>query len=1020
MRTTAPRALLAIVLLAIAMRAMPLRAENVAKKSINVKLSGQLLRDSRQNPVDEWHFLRTSRSEGPIATRRWMRDGRYVSLGKYGDDLFGQGLIGFIFRKVPTDLAPFVAVATREWSLGLKFRSGDVTLAPGPDHAVVIGWRSPATGKISMKGEFTHGQKCCGVNSQINWYVERGVAPNPKDGFKATTLAKGTSDFGNSSTDGKFQIDNQTIKAGEFVYFVVDAKADGTGTPHHGDLTRFHVAIKMTDAVPEKPPRFEKDIRPILAAKCFDCHGKETQESRLDLRSLAALLRGGEQGPAIVRGHPERSYLVDLIERGEMPPEKGTRLTPSERSLLRRWIRAGAPANEKVGDIKSLSSITDEDRNYWAFQTPVKAKLPTVVASDRIRTPIDRFVLAALEAKGLSFSPEIDRVGLIRRAYFDLIGLPPTLREVDAFVADKRPDAYERLVDRLLASPQYGERWGRHWLDAAGYVDVRLFDGDASTIYFNDGMWRYRDYVFRSHNRDKPWDRFITEQLAGDGLVDWKRAERFTPETVELLTATSYLRNIEDHTSEPQYGVKQRYDVLFGLMEMVSTSLLGMTMECSRCHNHKFDPVLQRDYYRLMAYFESAYNVHNWKKPQDRWLPDVSPKEKAAIDQHNAALNTQISILQKQHKRVASAGQKDRAAEIQSQIQQLTKRKRSYGKIQALFDVGAPPTSRVLRRGDFKALGISIRPGGLEVVGRSLTSQSSNSGHSRLELAKWLTQKTHPLTPRVIVNRAWHHHFGVGIVATPGNFGRSGSGVTNRQLLDWLAADFVERGWSLKQLHRQIMISTVYRQVSRRPANLQAKGERLDPDNKLLWRMNLRRLESEIVRDAVLAASRSLDLSQGGAPVMLTTPSDGLSMIKRAKNTTDHQRRSVYLLARRVYPLKFLEIFDSPIMSINCTQRKNSATVLQSFAFLNSSFLAEQANQLGARLATSERAIERVYDLILSRRPDQQERIVCKKFLSDQVKIYTDEGRAPEAARSKAFADLCQMLLSTNEFLYVD
>ena len=767
--------------------------------------------------------------------------------------------------------------------------------------------------------------------------------------------------------------------------------------------------------------RFETDIRPILAANCFKCHGAETQESRLDLRTLASLLQGGEQGPAIVRGHPEQSYLIDLVERGEMPPGKAAQLSARQRSLLRQWIRAGAPADEVVSDVQPLTSISDEDRSYWAFQTPLKSELPKVAATDRIRSPIDRFVLAKLEAKGLTFSQEINRVGLMRRAHFDLIGLPPTPEEVGAFAANTTPGAYERLLDRLLAAPQYGERWGRHWLDVAGYVDVRLFDGDASTIYLNEGMWRYRDYVFRAHNEDKPWDHFITEQLAGDGLVDWQAAETFTPEFVELLTATSYLRNIEDHTSEPQYGVKQRYDVLFGLMEMVSTSLLGMTMECCRCHNHKFDPLPQRDYYRFMAHFESAYNVHNWKKPQERWLPDVAPKERTAIDQRNVELDTQIAELEKQRKQAESETKTDRVAELQTQINKLTAQKKSYGKIQALFEVGDAPFSRVLRRGDYQALGIAVRPGGLEVVGHTVAPiDPVDKAHPRLALAKWLTQPAQPLTPRVIVNRAWHHHFGVGLVATPGNFGRSGSGVTNRELLDWLAADFVEHGWSLKRLHKQIMTSTVYRQAARRPADAQALAERVDPENKLLWRMNLRRLESEVVRDAVLAVSGSLDLRQGGEPVMLTTPSDGLSMIKRQANTTDHQRRSVYLLARRVYPLKFLEIFDAPIMSINCTRRTNSATVLQSFAFLNSSFLAQQASELGARLAESDRAVERAYGLILSRRPNEHELPACQAFLTDQIKIYIAEAMNEAAARSKALSDLCQMLLSTNEFLYVD
>ena len=1008
-------------LLALVALASPLCADDGSKPEIVARLNGQALRHSAENPaLDEWYFLRTTSSEGPVATRRWLHDGKYVPLTTRGDRLFGQDISGFIFREKPTFLAPFVGVVTNEHSLGLTFRNNDVMLAPGPDHAVVLGWRSPASGIASIEGAFEHGQACCGINSQINWSVERGPEPDSVNGFQPIELAQGTADFGPPTQLSAFHIDDQPLAAGEFVYFIADAKADGTLSPHHGDATRLRVTITLRDAVLAEPLRFEKDIRPILAAHCFECHGAETQESGLDLRTLTSLLQGGEQGPAIVRNHPEQSYLVDLVQRGEMPPDKEQQLSSREQTLLRRWIRAGAPADEQVGDVALRTAIREEDRGYWAFQTPVKTDLPAVQHVDRVRTPIDRLVLSQLEAKGLTFSPDVDRTKLIRRAYFDLIGLPPPPEEVAAFVADPRPDAYQRLLDRLLAAPQYGERWGRHWLDAAGYADVRLFDGDAATIYLNEGMWRYRDYVFRAHNEDKPWDRFITEQLAGDELFDWRNAASFTPEMVELLTATSYLRNIEDPTSEPQYGVKQRYDVLFGLMKMVSTSLLGMTMECCRCHNHKFDPLPQRDYYRFMAYFEAAYNVHNWKRPQQRWLPDVSPTQRAVIDASNAKLDGQIAALDKQRKQAESEKRTARVAELQTQIKYLTAQKRSYGKIQALFDVGAVPVSRVLRRGDYQALGIAVQPGGLEILDRVVPPQSLDLARPRLALAKWLTQPTQPLTPRVIVNRTWHHHFGVGLVATPGNFGRSGSGVTNRELLDWLAADFVEHGWSLKRLHKLMMSSTVYRQASRRPADPQALAERIDRENKLLWRMNLRRIEAEIVRDALLAVSDSLDLRQGGAPVMLTTPTDGLSRVKRQEHSTAHQRRSVYLLARRVYPLKFLEIFDSPIMSINCTRRTNSATVLQSFALLNSSFVADQARELARVVGSGEDVVERAYALVLSRSPDERERKACEVFLAEQTEIHTANAMEEAAARMQAVTDLFQMLLSTNEFLYIE
>ncbi len=687
-------------------------------------------------------------------------------------------------------------------------------------------------------------------------------------------------------------------------------------------------------------------------------------------------------------------------------------------------------------ELSAAEPAAEADRQYWAFQKPIKRRPPEVKNPGRIRTPVDAFVLAKLETKGLSLSPDADKTTLLRRTYLDLIGLPPTPEEAEAFLQDRRPEAYERLLDRLLASPHYGERWGRHWLDAAGYVDNRLFDGDLATIYPNEGIWRYRDYVVRSFNEDKPWDRFLIEQLAGDELADWRSADKLTPPLRELLVATGYLRLVEDHTSEPQYGIEQRYEVVFQLMEMTSSSLLGLTMECSRCHDHKYDPISQRDYYRLMACFEPAYNVHNWRKPQERFLADVSPKEKTAIDAHNAQVDRQLGELKKA---------KEKPADLSKRVADLTASKRAYGKIQALWDVGPPPTSRLLRRGNARAPAAEVQPGFVEVLcppGKTeLPTQvqtppgpplprggTGGSSGRRLALARWLTGPEHPLTARVIVNRVWHHHFGRGIVATLGNFGRSGSSPTHRELLDWLAVDFMEHGWSLKRLHRQIMTSTVYRQ-SARPLPPGGEGrvqaERLDPQNHLLWRMNLRRLEAEIVRDAVLAVGGKLDPALGGPPILITNPPSGVSEVKPGPTPTSPYRRSLYLFARRVYPLKILEVFDTPIMPVNCTQRMNSATVLQSLTFLNSFFVIEQAEHLSARVRAragpdAGRQVDAAYRITLAREPTGREQEKCRAFLRDQKTNYVKNGWAPDRSGRAALTDLCHMLLCTNEFLYVE
>jgi len=784
------------------------------------------------------------------------------------------------------------------------------------------------------------------------------------------------------------------------------------------------------DATTPSPPSFEQDIRPLLASACFDCHGEDTQEAQLDLRTVTSILQGGDNGHGLVRGEPDRSLLLDMLERKQMPPDGSDPLTDEQVTLVRRWIRAGAPTVEWVVELPPRTMISKKDRQFWAFRSPQKASLPEVQAIDRVRTAIDRLILSRLEADDLTYSPDADRATLLRRAYFNLIGLPPSPDELDRFLADERPAAWERLIDRLLASPHYGQRWGRHWLDAVGYVDNRLFDGDLANIIPNDDIWRYRDYVVRAWNEDRPYDDFLTEQLAGDELIDWRNAEEFTPEITDRLVATGFYRSIEDHTSEPQYGIPKRYEVVFDTMQMLTSSVMGLTMECCRCHNHKFDPLPQRDYFRLMAAIEPALNPHDWKRPQERWLADVPPKQREEIDAHNAAVGQQISELEKKSKEAETAEDKPEVERLQAEIQELQRTKRSYGKIQALWDVGPVPESRILRRGDVNAPGAYIEAGFPEILAGGGPTEAlrpedtvGESTGMRLALARWLTRPEHPLTARVIVNRVWHHHFGRGIVATPGNFGHSGSGPTHAQLLDWLSVDFMEHGWRLKRLHKLIMMSTVFRQTSHDVG--QPRALVLDPENKLLWRMPMRRLESEIIRDAVLAVSRTLDPTPGGRPVTITNPVSGLSRAKSEPTATSHQRRSLYLFARRVYPLTFLEVFDSPIVPVNCPQRIQSANVLQSFTQLNDTFILEHAAAVAQRVIGSasgdrDQQIRDVWRTVLSREPDTIEADRSREFLQSQQAVYIEENTPAEEAPTKALSDLCHMLLCTNEFLYIE
>ncbi|MBI85125.1 MAG: hypothetical protein CMJ81_18170 [Planctomycetaceae bacterium] len=781
---------------------------------------------------------------------------------------------------------------------------------------------------------------------------------------------------------------------------------------------------------------FENDIGPLLDQSCHECHSEEIQEAGLDLRTVGKMVFGGASGASLVPGKPAESYLWLMIESGQMPPAGSEPLSEESKSVIRRWIADGARSNEDLTNVKPREFVTFQDRQYWAFQTPVRQELPSIVNRDLAMSPLDYFLLKRLEEKQLSYSPVASKEVLGRRLYFDLTGLPPTPVQIDKFLKDDGPDAYDKLVDRLLASPRYGERWGRHWMDTVGYVDVRLYDGDATILYPNEGMWRYRDYIIQSFNSDKPYDQFIREQLAGDEMVDWRDAKEWTPEITEKLVATGYLRNIEDHTSEPQYGIERRYEVLFDLMSMVSTSLLGLTFECSRCHNHKYDPITQRDYFSLLSYFESAYNAHNWLKPQQRWIADIGPVARAPIDSCNAEIESKVEKLQEkvaELEKAAEKADKERLSSLQEQIEELNATKGSYGKIQALFDVQNPPTSRVFRRGNYFQLGIPVTPGFPEVL--TPVSTDSHAAHKlqrqlppetsgrRLELADWITSRNNPLTARVIMNRLWMHHFGEGIVTTPGNFGHNGAQPTHPEILDWMAVEFQDNGWSLKHMHRVVLLSRAYKQSSRRGAE-SIRAEEVDPDNQLVWRQNLKRLESELIRDSILAASGRLDFHSYGPPVPVTKPVSGLSMVDSESSRNGHNRRSVYIFARRVYPLKFMEIFDSPIMAINCIRRMNSTTVLQSFAQLNSDFVIHAARDVATHIRNSSGGeppdlVKIGYRTIIGRVPTENEQKDCLMFLDEQEASYRQEGQV-EKAKWLATVDLCHMLLCMNEFLYIE
>ncbi len=469
-----------------------------------------------------------------------------------------------------------------------------------------------------------------------------------------------------------------------------------------------------------------------------------------------------------------------------------------------------------------LPRVTDRDRQHYAFRKLLSPALPRVQGAARARTPIDRFVLARLEADGLTLSPDADRRTLIRRASLDLLGLPPAPEEVELFVKDPRPDAYERLLDRLLASPFFGERWGRHWLDGAGYVDVTGGDNDAATVKLGENKWRYRDYVIAACNDDLPFARFLTEQIAGDELADWRSQKTFDAATRRLLIATGFLRTAADDTDENELNTLDiRHGILQRTGEVLAGNLLGLTFNCAKCHDHKYEPISQHDYYRLLGLLQPAFNPANWLQPKQRLIKDAA-----------------------------------------------------WGNLQVVCDTGPPTPTHLLRRGNHDRPGAEVVPGFLSVLCSSdaaavlgATRAEGKTSGRRLALARWLTDPHTPaggLVLRVRVNRIWAHLFGKGLVETCDNLGVTGAKPTHPELLEWLAVQFAAHVGQLKPFLKLLMTSTVYRQQS---ADNQPAGARIDPENRLLWRQRLRRLESEAVRDSLLAVSGRLDRSAGGPPI---------------------------------------------------------------------------------------------------------------------------------------------------------
>jgi hypothetical protein len=792
-----------------------------------------------------------------------------------------------------------------------------------------------------------------------------------------------------------------------------------------------------TQPTAEQVQFFENHIRPLLAEHCWKCHGAEKQRGGLRLDSRTALLRGGESGPAIVPGKPEESLLIEAVNYAsyEMPPEG--RLPDALIERLTQWVALGAPWPGHDADVRPAqrSKITDDDRQWWAFQPVRPVPVPHLQAAGSnaedayaelertwVRNDIDRFILAAQRDARLVPAPEADKLSLLRRVYFDLIGLPPGPDEIAAFLADDSPQAYEHVVDRLLASPHYGERWARHWLDLVRYAES---DGYRKDDY-RPHAWRYRDYVIDSLNEDKPYDRFVQEQIAGDELF---------PGDPQALVATGYLRHwIYEYNQRDV--VWQWSNILNDITDTTGDVFLGLGLQCARCHDHKFDPILQRDYYRLQAFFAGVL-------PQDvvaATEEEVARHREASAqwEQQTATLRQQLDELEAPYRRAA---ERDAIEKFPPEIQEMIRKpaaERSCREHQlaelayrqvyeewanldrrfkpqdkerilalrkelAAFDALRPPPLPVAHavtdvgpQADPVYIprkeNEPIEPGFLTVLDEGPAAivplpQSPGTTGRRAALAAWLTRSDNPLTTRVIVNRVWQYHFGRGLAANSSDFGRLGSAPSHPELLDWLTGYFLQHGWRLKPLHRLIVTSATYRQSSRHP---QAEHmARLDAANRYYWRADTRRLDAEQIRDALLAATGELDLHRGGPGVESNQP-----------------RRTIYTRVLRNTRDPLLEVFDLPLFFRSESGRVTTTTPVQSLLLFNSQTMLLRAEALAERLlrdsgGDEQELLRRAWLLVYGRPPHSEELDSARQFLREQARRID-----PEAAGSAAAAFL--------------
>ena len=829
----------------------------------------------------------------------------------------------------------------------------------------------------------------------------------------------------------------------------------------------------------QTPVSFSKDIAPILASRCTSCHANAPVLAGLDLRTRESALKGGVHGAALVPGDATASHLYRRLIGQEQPQMPlGGRLTDSEIAMVKKWIDGGAVwdgALNAKAEHSGEVTFTERQRKYWAFQPVTKPRVP---AGSPQRNPVDGFLQTKFTEKGVQPNPLADRVTLLRRASLDLTGLPPTPEEVQDFVSDRSPKAYEKVVDRLLASPHYGERWGRHWLDLARYADSNGFKSDEA----RPNIWRYRDYVIQAFNSDKPYDQFIREQIAGDELY---------PNDKNARIAVGFNRHFTEETNQPVIELR-RQEILNDITDTVGSVFMGLTFGCARCHDHKFDSILHKDYYRLQAFFANireddhlllleGEQLQSYTKRRAEWEENTkairaemasltAPVAKGKSDFYRVRFSTgtkealdtaparrtviqqllaikalpQITYQERVLARELKGDAKARYAALEAELKKFDAIKPPEPpEAQTVIDHGSEaPKTHVLAAGAWEAPREEVQPGFLSILDpqdpKITPPIGMNSTGRRTVLANWLADPKNPLTPRVMANRIWHYHFGRGIAGTPSDLGMMGERPVNQPLLDYLSATFVENGWSVKKMHRLIMLSDAYQ----RSSAAHEISSKVDPDNKTFWRYDRHRLEGEAIRDSMLLAGGRLNPKMGGPGVHPPLPPGAVPARygdwKPEKDVTEADRRSVYIFEKRIMVYPMFDAFDAPNPQESCSRRFRTVIPSQSLMMMNDQLILDWSQALATRVLNDtglspEQQVDRAYRIALSRPPSDRERREVLGYMTEQTGLLRDrlsrgekvpmpekmpDGIAPE--RVAAFAGFCHVLLNSNEFLYVN